>query len=135
MTINSHYYFGIKILFSFRSPSTRSTCETDRGTANAARLLLLVVGMCAHSVEAQSTLVSEVKAALARAVALPESHTSKHARIQVLAALVCQLAEVANPSTSQDPNRSTRFHSLMYSNVRMYGTHTYSYVVLCYTQD
>ena len=98
----------------FRSSEARPTCETDRGTASAARLLLLVVGMCAHSVEAQSTLVTEVKSALARTVALPEAHTSKHARIQALAALVSHLAEVANPSASQqDPNRSAlRFFSL-----------------------
>lgn len=96
---------------------SRPSCETDRGTASAARLLLLVLGMCAHSVEAQSTLVTEVKSALARTVALPEAHASKHARIQAIAALVCHLAEVANPAASQDPNRSTRCAVFAYRDV------------------
>ena len=111
----------------FRSTEARPTCETDRGTASAARLLLLVVGMCAHSVEAQSTLVTEVKSALARTVALPEAHTSKHARIQALAALVSHLAELASPSAAQqDPNRSALSLSLVASiyAVQFWRQHT-----------
>ena len=59
----------------------------DKDCPALAQVLLASLAASNHSHEAQSILVAEVKAALARALALPES-AEKHARIQ---SLTCEL--------------------------------------------
>ena len=55
----------------------------------------------AHS-EAQAALVSEVKAALGRALALPESQI-KHVKVQALTGLICTMIESCMATAQQVP--------------------------------
>ena len=64
----------------------------DRDCMALARVVVASVAAAAHCGDAQATLASELKAALARALALPEC-ADKHARIQALAALVVSVID------------------------------------------
>ena len=65
--------------------------------------------------DAQTALVSEVKAALGRALALPESQI-KHVKVQALASLICTMIDSC-PSTvtqQQGPFRTQQARYLFY---------------------
>ena len=76
-----------------------SNSTDDSDTSSYARILLAVTAACNQSPDAQQLLVSEIKASLARALALPESST-KHSRLQSLFSLIQAMIE-SGPHTSQ----------------------------------
>ncbi|GAB6020027.1 hypothetical protein CHUAL_014109 [Chamberlinius hualienensis] len=80
--------------------------DGDKDTLALARLLVAALASCNHSPEAQTALVSEVKAALGRALAMPEG-IEKHNCIQSLTYLICTMIDSC-PSTSpaQGPSNS-----------------------------
>ncbi|XP_023930490.1 E3 ubiquitin-protein ligase HUWE1 [Lingula anatina] len=82
-------------------PNTQTT--GDRDCPALARVLLASLAACNHSPEAQNTLVSEVKAALQRALALPESSV-KHARVQALTGMISTMIESC-PTPGHIPNQ------------------------------
>lgn len=69
-------------------------CQTagDKDCPALARVFLASIASCIHSPDAQATLVTEVKLALQRALALPES-AEKHSRIQALMAIISTIIE------------------------------------------
>ena len=67
----------------------------DKDCPALAQVLLASLAASNHSPEAQTVLVTEVKAALARALALPEG-AEKHARVQ---SLTCKLFKQASGSS------------------------------------
>lgn len=73
------------------------------------RMLLAAIASCNHSPEAQSTLVSELKAALGRALAMQET-AEKHTQVQMLTGLICTLIENCPPAQPQ-PFRNIKIHS------------------------
>lgn len=76
-----------------------SSSPDDADTSSHARTLLAVTAACNQCPDAQQLLVSEIKASLARALALPESST-KHSRLQSLFGLIQAMIE-SGPHTSQ----------------------------------
>lgn len=76
-----------------------SSSPDDADTSSYARILLAVTAACNQCPDAQQLLVSEIKASLARALALPESST-KHSRLQSLFGLIQAMIE-SGPHTSQ----------------------------------
>ncbi|GFW06194.1 e3 ubiquitin-protein ligase HUWE1 [Trichonephila clavipes] len=73
----------------------------DKETPALARVLIAAIASCNHSVEAQTTLVNEVRLALLRALSLPESN-EKHARIQALTGLISTMIESCPSTSSQN---------------------------------
>lgn len=78
-------------------------CQTagDKDTPALARVLIAAIASCNHSPDAQNILVNEVKAALHRALVLPES-SEKHARVQALTGLVSTMIESCPSASSQN---------------------------------
>lgn len=70
------------------------TCQTagDKDCPALVRTLVASLASCNHAPEAQSSLVAEVKGALNRALAMPESN-DKHIRLQSLTALLSTMIE------------------------------------------
>ncbi|XP_066283508.1 E3 ubiquitin-protein ligase HUWE1-like [Branchiostoma lanceolatum] len=73
------------------------TDDTDKDTPMLARTLLAAIAASNHSPDAQGLLVQEVKAALSRALALPES-SDKHTRVQALVGLIGTMMEACPPT-------------------------------------
>ncbi|KAF8790741.1 E3 ubiquitin-protein ligase HUWE1 like protein [Argiope bruennichi] len=73
----------------------------DKETPALARVLIAAIASCNHSVEAQTSLVNEVRLALLRALSLPES-SEKHARIQALTGLISTMIESCPSTSSQN---------------------------------
>ena len=68
------------------------TSSSDKESASLVRMLVAALASCNHAPEAQTSLVTEVKAALSRALSLPECST-KHTKVQALAGLVSTMIE------------------------------------------
>lgn len=83
--------------------------NSDPECSMMTRMLLAAIASCNHSPDAQSTLVTELKNALQRALSLPES-TEKHSQIQMLTGLICTMIENC-PPTQQQPYRNMKMHS------------------------
>ncbi|XP_057320129.1 E3 ubiquitin-protein ligase HUWE1-like isoform X1 [Microplitis mediator] len=75
----------------------------DRQCSSMARMLIAAIASCNHSPDAQTTLVTEVKAALLRTLSLPES-SEKHAQLQLLIGLISTMIDSC-PPTSHTPLR------------------------------
>ncbi|XP_078678082.1 E3 ubiquitin-protein ligase HUWE1-like isoform X6 [Branchiostoma floridae x Branchiostoma belcheri] len=73
------------------------TDDSDKDTPMLARTLLAAIAASNHSPDAQGLLVQEVKAALSRALALPES-SDKHTRVQALVGLIGTMMEACPPT-------------------------------------
>ncbi|XP_072752701.1 E3 ubiquitin-protein ligase HUWE1 isoform X5 [Anoplolepis gracilipes] len=87
----------------------------DRTCSSMARMLIAAIASCNHSPEVQTTLVTEVKAALTRTLALPES-SEKHAQLQLLIGLISTMIDSCPPNMSHTQLRaSLRAHQ--YNNV------------------
>lgn len=71
-------------------PPTQTVSEKDCSTV--VRDLISAMSGCNHLPDTQAIVVSEVKAALQRALALKEC-LEKHNRIQALAGLICNMIE------------------------------------------
>ncbi|XP_011497625.1 PREDICTED: E3 ubiquitin-protein ligase HUWE1 [Ceratosolen solmsi marchali] len=89
--------------------------SSDRQCSNMARMLIAAIASCNHSPDAQSTLVTEVKAALSRTLALTES-SEKHAQLQLLIGLISTMIDSC-PPTSHTPLRASLKMNHQYSNV------------------
>ncbi|XP_029040981.2 LOW QUALITY PROTEIN: E3 ubiquitin-protein ligase HUWE1 [Osmia bicornis bicornis] len=72
---------------------------------NMARMLIAAIASCNHSPDAQTILVTEVKAALTRTLALPES-SEKHAQLQLLIGLISTMIDSC-PPTPHNPLRAS----------------------------
>lgn len=66
-------------------PETENISDSDCSTM--CRMLIAAIASSNHSPEAQFTLVSEVRAALLRALLMPES-TEKHSQVQLIAGII-----------------------------------------------
>ncbi|XP_020278772.1 E3 ubiquitin-protein ligase HUWE1 isoform X2 [Pseudomyrmex gracilis] len=87
----------------------------DRTCSSMARMLIAAIASCTHSPDVQTTLVTEVKAALTRTLALPES-SEKHAQLQLLIGLISTMIDSCPPNISHTQLRaSLRAHQ--YNNV------------------
>ncbi|XP_011685289.1 PREDICTED: E3 ubiquitin-protein ligase HUWE1 isoform X5 [Wasmannia auropunctata] len=87
----------------------------DRTCSSMARMLIAAIASCNHSPDVQTTLVTEVKAALTRTLALPES-SEKHAQLQLLIGLISTMIDSCPPNMSHSQLRaSLRAHQ--YNNV------------------
>lgn len=75
----------------------------DKDCPALARVFIASIASCSHSPDAQMALVTEVKAALQRALALPEG-SAKHERIQALAGIIDTMIESC-PAPGQIPNQ------------------------------
>ena len=75
----------------------------DKDCPALARVFLASIASCTHCPEAQTTLVSEVKAALQRALALPES-AEKHSRVQAMMAIISTIIEACPNPPGSVPN-------------------------------
>ena len=73
------------------------TDTTDKECCNLVRMLVAAIASCNHAPEAQTSLVTEVKNALSRALALPEC-TNKHSKIQALTGLISTMIDSCPPS-------------------------------------
>ncbi|KAL7301215.1 hypothetical protein TKK_0006181 [Trichogramma kaykai] len=71
--------------------------SSDRQCSSMARMLIAAIASCNHSPDAQSTLVTEVKAALTRTLALPESN-EKHTQLQLLIGLISTMIDSCPPT-------------------------------------
>lgn len=91
-----------------------SETSGDRQCSSMARMLIAAIASCNHSPDAQSTLVTEVKAALIRTLALPES-SEKHTQLQLLIGLISTMIDSC-PASPHPPLRgSLKLHQ--YTNV------------------
>lgn len=86
----------------------------DRQCSSMARMLIAALASCNHSPDAQTTLVTEVKAALTRSLALPES-SEKHAQLQLLIGLISTMIDNCPPTAHTHLRASLKLHQ--YSNV------------------
>ncbi|XP_046484252.1 E3 ubiquitin-protein ligase HUWE1 isoform X1 [Neodiprion pinetum] len=89
-----------------------NTC--DRQCSSMARMLIAALASCNHSPDAQTTLVTEVKAALTRSLALPES-SEKHAQLQLLIGLISTMIDNCPPTAHTHLRASLKLSQ--YSNV------------------
>ncbi|XP_024868314.1 E3 ubiquitin-protein ligase HUWE1 isoform X2 [Temnothorax curvispinosus] len=86
----------------------------DRTCSSMARMLIAAIASCNHSPDVQTTLVTEVKAALTRTLALPES-SEKHAQLQLLIGLISTMIDSCPPMSHTQLRASLRTHQ--YNNV------------------
>ncbi|XP_035825881.1 E3 ubiquitin-protein ligase HUWE1 isoform X3 [Aplysia californica] len=87
----------------------------DKDCPALARVFVASIASCSHSPDAQMALVTEVKGALQRALALPES-SSKHQRIQALSSIINTMIESC-PTPGQLPNQVFKGQQVMNNNM------------------
>lgn len=88
--------------------------SSDRQCNNMARTLIAAIASCNHSPDVQTTLVTEVKAALTRTLALPES-AEKHAQLQLLIGLISTMIDSCPLTSHAQLRASLKIHQ--YNNV------------------
>lgn len=77
---------------------------SDREVSNMCRMLIAALSSCNHSTDAQTALVTEIKAALQRALLLPEN-TEKHNQIQLVCGLISTMIENCPPTHPRSKNQ------------------------------
>lgn len=88
--------------------------SSDRQCSNMARMLIAGIASCNHSPDAQTALVTEVKAALTRTLALPEG-SEKHAQLQLLIGLISTMIDSCPPTSHTQLRVPLKVHQ--YNNV------------------
>ncbi|XP_063994967.1 E3 ubiquitin-protein ligase HUWE1 isoform X2 [Diachasmimorpha longicaudata] len=88
--------------------------SSDRQCSSMARMLIAAIASCNHSPDAQSSLVTEVKAALTRTLAQPES-SEKHAQLQLLIGLISTMIDSCPPTSHSQLRTPLKVHQ--YNNV------------------
>ncbi|XP_076681578.1 HECT, UBA and WWE domain containing E3 ubiquitin protein ligase 1 isoform X3 [Andrena cerasifolii] len=88
--------------------------SSDRLCSSMARMLIAAIASCNHSPDVQTTLVTEVKAALTRTLALPEC-SEKHAQLQLLIGLISTMIDSCPPTPHNQLRGSVKVHH--YNNV------------------
>ncbi|XP_015599094.1 E3 ubiquitin-protein ligase HUWE1 isoform X3 [Cephus cinctus] len=86
----------------------------DRQCSSMARMLISAIASCNHSPDAQTALVTEVKGALIRTLALPES-SEKHTQLVLLIGLISTMIDSCPPTSHAHLRTSLKVHQ--YSNV------------------
>lgn len=94
-------YEGPVLAYIFDHLLISNQTNTSNDSPAFARLLLAVIATCSQAPEAQQVLVTELKASLERALALPES-PGKHQRLQALFGLIQTMID----SGSRPPQQS-----------------------------
>lgn len=89
--------------------------DGDRDCPALSRVFLASIASCNHCPEAQLSLVNEIKGALQRALALPES-SDKHTRIQALTNIISIIIESC-PSPGQVPNQVFKGQQNVMNNI------------------
>ncbi|XP_053985847.1 E3 ubiquitin-protein ligase HUWE1-like isoform X2 [Hylaeus volcanicus] len=89
--------------------------SSDRQCSSMARMLIAAIASCNHSSDAQTTLVTEVKAALTRTLTLPES-SEKHAQLQLLIGLISTMIDSCPPPNPTHQLRAS-LKTHQYNNV------------------
>ncbi|KAJ9587850.1 hypothetical protein L9F63_018722, partial [Diploptera punctata] len=88
----------------------------DRECSTMARMLIAALASCNHSPDAQTLLVTEVKAALLRTLAYAES-ADKHAQIQLLAGLISTMIDNCPSTPNNTPlSASLKLHQYSHMN-------------------
>ncbi|XP_055882443.1 E3 ubiquitin-protein ligase HUWE1-like isoform X4 [Biomphalaria glabrata] len=87
----------------------------DKDCPALSRVFIASIASCSHSPDAQMILVTEVKAALQRALVLPES-SSKHQRIQALTSIINTMIESC-PTPGQVPNQVFKGQQVINNNM------------------
>ncbi|GFO42891.1 E3 ubiquitin-protein ligase huwe1-like [Plakobranchus ocellatus] len=87
----------------------------DKDCPALSRVFVASISSCSHSPDAQMALVTEVKAALGRALALQEGSV-KHQRVQALASIINTMIE-ACPSPGQLPNQVFKGQQVINNNM------------------
>lgn len=82
---------------------------SDRDVSNMCRMLIAAIASCNHSADAQAALVSEVKAALIRALLLPES-SDKHSQVQLICGIISTMIENCPPIQPRIKNQPISGH-------------------------
>lgn len=77
---------------------------SDRDVSNMCRMMIAALASCNHSNEAQTALVSEVKAALIRALLMPES-SDKHNQVQLICGIITTMIENCPPTHPRTKNQ------------------------------
>lgn len=77
---------------------------SDRDVSNMCRMMIAALASCNHSNEAQTTLVSEVKAALIRALLMHESG-DKHNQVQLICGIITTMIENCPPTHPRAKNQ------------------------------
>ncbi|XP_032242084.2 E3 ubiquitin-protein ligase HUWE1 isoform X2 [Nematostella vectensis] len=104
-------YEGPVLAYIFDHLLSSNQDGNNSDTPAFARLLLAVIAMCNQAPEAQQILVTELKASLTRALALPEK-PGKHVRLQALFSLIQTMidsgARTPQQAVVQPPNTTMR---------------------------
>lgn len=87
----------------------------DKNCPALTRVLIAALSSSNHCPEAQAILVSEVKSALNRALALPESN-EKHVRVQAILGIINTMIDSC-PSVAQTPQNPIRTQSTPLNNM------------------
>ncbi|CAL1528834.1 unnamed protein product [Lymnaea stagnalis] len=94
-------------------PSSQDVGDNDCPALS--RVFIASIASCSHSPDAQMALVTEVKGALQRALALPEG-SSKHQRIQALASIINTMIDSC-PTPGQVPNQVFKGQQVLNNNM------------------
>ncbi|XP_076294390.1 HECT, UBA and WWE domain containing E3 ubiquitin protein ligase 1 isoform X3 [Lasioglossum baleicum] len=95
-------------------PENSSDRQCSNTIGHTAKMLIAAIASCNHSPDVQTTLVTEVKAALTRTLALPES-SEKHAQLQLLIGLISTMIDSCPPTLHNHLRTSLKTHQ--YNNV------------------
>ncbi|XP_048511685.1 E3 ubiquitin-protein ligase HUWE1 isoform X4 [Athalia rosae] len=87
----------------------------DRQCSSMARMVIAALASCNHSPDAQTTLVTEVKAALTRSLALPEC-SEKHAQLQLLIGLISTMIDNCPPTAPYHVRATLKLHQYTHVN-------------------
>lgn len=82
---------------------------SDRDVSNMCRMLIAAISSCNHSADAQAALVTEVKAALIRALLMPES-SDKHSQVQLICGIISTMIENCPPIQPRLKNQPINGH-------------------------
>ncbi|XP_078340185.1 E3 ubiquitin-protein ligase HUWE1-like isoform X5 [Crassostrea virginica] len=88
----------------------------DRDCPALSRVFIASIASCNHSPDAQMALVTEIKGALQRALALPESAT-KHTRIRSLTNLISIIIDSCPSPGGQVPNQMFKGQQTVMNNI------------------
>ncbi|XP_033329504.2 HECT, UBA and WWE domain containing E3 ubiquitin protein ligase 1 isoform X3 [Megalopta genalis] len=95
-------------------PENSSDRQCSNTIGHTAKMLIAAIASCNHSPDVQTTLVTEVKAALTRTLALPES-SEKHTQLQLLIGLISTMIDSCPPTLHNHLRTSLKTHQ--YNNV------------------
>ncbi|XP_050313082.1 E3 ubiquitin-protein ligase HUWE1 isoform X3 [Anthonomus grandis grandis] len=105
---------ALAFIFDKILPETENLSDSDCSTM--CRMFIAALASSNHAPEAQLTLVSEVKAALGRAVSMPESH-EKHSQIQHICTIISTMIDNC-PVPPRGPSNITPVNNIIKMMIR-----------------